>query len=118
MSAETDPATSPDDLEEIFREAARIIVGGGRIALIDVDRPTHRLLRTGHSFYFDRIVPFVGGLLSDREAYAYLPQSTAYLPPGDELFELLRKAGFENLQRRVLMFGAVQLLIGVRRRSA
>jgi len=41
--------------------------------------------RAVHHLWFRRVVPLVGGMLSDRKAYAYLPASTAYLPPRPQL---------------------------------
>lgn len=98
----------------VFAEVARILKPGGRAALIDVDRPSFGPIRFAHSLYFDRIVPFVGGLVSDRRAYAYLPQSTAYLPPPAELQEMLRGAGFFEVDRESLFLGSAQILTGVR----
>jgi len=87
---------------------------GGRVALIDVDRPSWAPLRAAHSLYFDRLVPLVGGIFSDRQAYRYLPQSTAYLPPPEELKAMLSAAGFLEVDREVLLLGAAQILTGVR----
>ena len=101
-------------LPEIFAELARVLAPGGRFAFVEVDRPSNPLVRAGHSFHFDRIVPFVGGLLSDRDAYAYLPQSTVYLPPERELLEMLRRAGFEQVRKARYLLGAVQVLTGIR----
>jgi demethylmenaquinone methyltransferase/2-methoxy-6-polyprenyl-1,4-benzoquinol methylase len=101
-------------LPRIFRELARVLASGGRIALLEVDRPTTPVVRQGHAFYFDRVVPFVGGLLSDRTAYAYLPQSTAYLPPAPQMRAMLEEAGFETVERRTRLLGSVQILSGVR----
>ncbi len=52
--------------------------------------PTSRCCRAGHGVYFERVVPVIGGLLSDRDAYAYLPKSMAYLPPAEEMLAMLR----------------------------
>jgi demethylmenaquinone methyltransferase/2-methoxy-6-polyprenyl-1,4-benzoquinol methylase len=101
-------------LPEVFAELARIIEPGGRIALIDVDRPRSAIVRVGHSLYFDRIVPMLGALISDRDAYTYLPQSTAYLPEDEELRAMLEKAGFTAVRKERLFLGAAQILFGVR----
>jgi demethylmenaquinone methyltransferase/2-methoxy-6-polyprenyl-1,4-benzoquinol methylase len=104
-------------LPAIFDEAARVLAPGGRVALLEVDRPANPAVRAAHSLYFDRVVPLLGALLSDRAAYRYLPESTAYLPPAAELLALLEKSGFERVARRPLLLGAVQLLTGVRREN-
>lgn len=101
-------------LPALFAELARVIRPGGRIALLETAEPDRGLLRVGHRIYFRRIVPMIGGLLSDRAAYAYLPRSTAYLPPAGELLAMLRGAGFADARRVPLAGGVAQLLVGTR----
>jgi demethylmenaquinone methyltransferase / 2-methoxy-6-polyprenyl-1,4-benzoquinol methylase len=99
-------------LEGLFEELARTVRPGGRIGLLETAEPEGRLLRLGHRIYFRRVVPMVGGMLSNREAYSYLPRSTAYLPPRDELLSRLRAAGFPDARRLPLSGGITQLLVG------
>lgn len=102
------------DLGAAFAESARVLRPGGRIALLEVDRPASTLLRLGHGFYFRRVVPLLGALLADRAAYAYLPASTAYLPDARALFAMLQTAGFASARKRVLLGGAAQLVTAER----
>jgi demethylmenaquinone methyltransferase/2-methoxy-6-polyprenyl-1,4-benzoquinol methylase len=101
-------------LPPFFAELARVVRPGGAIALLEVGEPPNPLLRWGHSIYFGRVVPVVGGLLSDPAAYRYLPRSVAYLPPPADLLAQLRRAGFERAQRTLLSAGVAQLLTGRR----
>jgi demethylmenaquinone methyltransferase/2-methoxy-6-polyprenyl-1,4-benzoquinol methylase len=102
------------DLAGVFAEFGRVVRPGGRISLLEVAEPEGGLLRTGYRIWFRRIVPLIGGLLSDRSAYRYLPRSTAYLPSPDELRAMLVEAGFSSVNRRALSGGLSQLLTATR----
>jgi demethylmenaquinone methyltransferase / 2-methoxy-6-polyprenyl-1,4-benzoquinol methylase len=102
------------ELSTVLAECARVLRPHGGIALLDVGEPTSAPARTVHNLWFRHVVPFVGGLLSDRRAYSYLPASTAYLPPQLELLAMIGAAGFENLAYRKLGAGAAQRISGVR----
>lgn len=104
-----------EDLTKLFDEFARVLRPGGRIALLEVAEPRLAPLKAGHKFYFHRVVPLIGGLISDRSAYSYLPRSTAYLPPPEQLLDLIREAGFIEVRRTMLGLGAAQLINGTRR---
>ena len=101
-------------LPDLFHELGRVVRDGGRIALLDASRPDNALLRAGHTVYFDRVVPMIGGLISDRDAYAYLPRSMAYLPAPDVLVRMLVGAGFPDAERSQLSGGLTQLFTGTR----
>jgi demethylmenaquinone methyltransferase / 2-methoxy-6-polyprenyl-1,4-benzoquinol methylase len=102
------------DLGAFFAEIARVVRPGGRISLLEASQPDGPLMRAGHAVYFRRIVPMIGGLLSDREAYAYLPKSMAYLPPVAEMVNAVRDAGFPDAERVPLSGGIAQVLAGTR----
>ncbi|MGH9190000.1 MAG: ubiquinone/menaquinone biosynthesis methyltransferase [Acidimicrobiales bacterium] len=101
-------------LEPFLAECARVLRPGGRVALLEVSVPANPVLRFGHGLYFGTVVPLVGGLLSDRDAYRYLPKSVAYLPPGPRLVAMLEEAGFDEASRQALSTGIAQLLTGTR----
>ena len=102
------------DLEQLFAEFARTLRPGGRVAILEVAEPEAPLTRVGHHAYFRRVVPLIGRVLSDRDAYAYLPASTAYLPAPERLAEMMSAAGLVHFQRRALALGAAQLITAVR----
>jgi demethylmenaquinone methyltransferase/2-methoxy-6-polyprenyl-1,4-benzoquinol methylase len=102
------------DLGAVVTECARVLRPRGRVALLDVGEPTNGPARAVHRLWFRHVVPLVGGLLSDRRAYSYLPASTAYLPPRLELLAIISAAGFEDLSFRTLGAGAAQLITGTR----
>jgi demethylmenaquinone methyltransferase/2-methoxy-6-polyprenyl-1,4-benzoquinol methylase len=102
------------DLVRLFAEMARVLRTEGRVAILEVAQPERALLRWGHRLYFRRVVPMIGGLLSDPGAYSYLPRSAAYLPDRPRLLALLRAAGFAQVRSEPLVLGAAQLVTGTR----
>ena len=98
----------------MLEEAARIVRPGGRIALLEVSAPTNPILRFGHGVYFGQVVPRVGALLSDADAYRYLPESVAYLPPTGELLTMIADAGFTQVSRIELSGGIAELITATR----
>ncbi len=101
-------------LHPVLAELARVTRPGGRMALLDVSTPDNAILRRGHAVYFGHVVPRIGGLLSDRAAYAYLPKSVAYLPSTGEMLDLIGTSGFNDVRRRLLSGGITQLLTATR----
>ena len=103
-----------EDPGEVFAECARVIRPGGRLAILEVDRPSHPLLRLGHSLWFNYVVPRIGAALSDASAYRYLPKSVAYLPGNDELRHDLERAGFCSVEKISLSGGIAQIVVASR----
>jgi len=93
-------------LPPVFAELARVVRPGGRVALLEVSKPP--------GVYFRHVVPRIGGLLSDADAYRYLPRSVAYLPPPDRIVAQLRDAGFGGVARASLSGGVAQLFVATR----
>jgi demethylmenaquinone methyltransferase/2-methoxy-6-polyprenyl-1,4-benzoquinol methylase len=102
------------DLSATFAEAARVLRPGGRLAVLEVDAPTSGLWRFGFDLWFNKVVPVLGGALSDRAAYRYLPASVAYLPATPVLRQMLLDAGFSAVGIRPLAGGLSQLVVATR----
>jgi demethylmenaquinone methyltransferase / 2-methoxy-6-polyprenyl-1,4-benzoquinol methylase len=102
------------ELGPFFAELARVVRPGGRIALLEVGEPPNPVLRWGHGLYFGKVVPKIGGLISDAAAYQYLPKSVAYLPDPPDLLADLERRGFVSVHRRLLSTGISQLITATR----
>ena len=102
------------DLAGALAETARVLRPGGRLAMLEVDAPTSAFLRTGYDVWFTRVVPLIGAVLSDSDAYHYLPRSVAYLPPTPVLRRMLSAAGYSGVGIRPLAGGLSQLLFATR----
>ncbi|MET0894917.1 MAG: ubiquinone/menaquinone biosynthesis methyltransferase [Acidimicrobiia bacterium] len=103
------------DLDAVFGECARALRAGGRFVAIDATVPESIVMRAGNAIWFHGAVPLLGRVLAhDADAYRYLPKSTAYLPPADELARRLGRAGFADVRTRGLTGGSVVLLSATR----
>ena len=97
-----------------FNEMARVLRPGGRLVILEVSEPRGGIWRWGFRIWFRRVVPFIGSILSDRAAYKYLPQSTAYLPDADTLQAMILDAGFCDVSRHLILGGLSQQLTASR----
>jgi demethylmenaquinone methyltransferase / 2-methoxy-6-polyprenyl-1,4-benzoquinol methylase len=102
------------DLAATFDEMARVVRPGGRLSLLEVAEPRSGIWRAGFRVWFRRVVPFIGALVSDRAAYHYLPESTAYLPTSDEIVRMLNRSGFSAVNHRRVMGGLSQQFVATR----
>ena len=106
------------DREQGLREMCRVVKPGGRVVVLEFSRPDSALFGILYRFYFTRVLPMVGGLISRRSAYTYLPDSVREFPPPAEFSEMLRKSGCDPVTFRPLSRGIVTLYIGIKGRLA
>jgi demethylmenaquinone methyltransferase / 2-methoxy-6-polyprenyl-1,4-benzoquinol methylase len=102
-----------DNLDTGLRELARVVRPGGRLAVLEITRPTG-VLRPFFRLWFDVLIPLAGKLLPGGAAYTYLPASVRRFPGPDDLADALRRAGFADVSYRLLAGGIVSLHVGHR----
>jgi demethylmenaquinone methyltransferase / 2-methoxy-6-polyprenyl-1,4-benzoquinol methylase len=102
------------DLDRGLREMARVLKPGGRAVILEITQPTRPPLSLFYSLWFDRIVPMLGALSSNPEAYSYLPESVRSFPSPLALAEKMADAGFERIRYTVLAGGIIAVHSGQR----
>jgi demethylmenaquinone methyltransferase / 2-methoxy-6-polyprenyl-1,4-benzoquinol methylase len=94
------------DLERGLREMARVVRPGGRVVVLEITTPRRPPLSTFFSLWFDRIVPVVGRVVGDPDAYSYLPDSVKRFPGPEELAATMERAGMTRI-RWILTAGGI-----------
>jgi demethylmenaquinone methyltransferase / 2-methoxy-6-polyprenyl-1,4-benzoquinol methylase len=101
------------DIQEGFKSFHRVLKSTGKATVIEFQMPENKIFKALYKFYFKRILPFIGGLVSKNiSAYQYLPESVEEFDEKISLVNLLREAGFKSVKKYKLTFGIVQVVIG------
>lgn len=93
-------------------EVHRVLKPGGRFGILELTEPENPILRFAHTFYLRKVMPFLGGLLTNNgDAYKYLSSSIHLFIRPIELENILKHAGFHKVWRKPLMGGVAHILV-------
>jgi len=100
------------DIKEGFRSFHRVLNANGKATVIEFQMPENKIFKALYKFYFKKILPFIGGIVSkNKTAYQYLPDSVEEFDEKIILVELLKEAGFKSVTKHKFTFGIVQVVI-------
>jgi demethylmenaquinone methyltransferase/2-methoxy-6-polyprenyl-1,4-benzoquinol methylase len=98
-----------------LNEMCRVLKPSGKLLILEFSRPKNFIIKPLYSFYLNKVLPKVAGLVSgDKEAYEYLASSIAEFYEPAELLGMMEKAGFAKTYCRPLTFGIVTVYVGVK----
>jgi len=100
-----------EKLETGLKEILRVLKPGGRTVILEFTTPENSIIKAVYLFYFTRILPIIGRLISGHsEAYTYLPLSAVNFPNRKNLAEIFQSSGFINITVTPLTFGICDLI--------
>jgi demethylmenaquinone methyltransferase / 2-methoxy-6-polyprenyl-1,4-benzoquinol methylase len=102
------------DLGRGLREMARVLRPGGTLVILEITQPRRPPLSTFYSLWFDRIVPLLGTVAGDHDAYTYLPESVRSFPSPHDLAARMDAAGLEKIRYTILAGGIIAIHSGVK----
>ncbi len=100
------------DRQAGLSEMYRVLKPGGRVVILEFSQPRSQLFRKIYYFYFQKVLPAIGGLISKRSAYQYLPDSVMEFPSQDEFSTMMKDAGFSRIQYVDQTFGIATVYVG------
>jgi demethylmenaquinone methyltransferase / 2-methoxy-6-polyprenyl-1,4-benzoquinol methylase len=102
-----------ENLLKGLKEMNRVLKLSGTAVVLEFSKPKKFPVKQIYNFYFFKILPFIGNLISkDNAAYTYLPESVGVFPDGKDFLLVMEAAGFRDVYQKSLMFGIASIYVG------
>lgn len=98
-----------DNREKALCEFHRVLKAGGTLLILDFFPAQNSFMQSLFNFYFKKILPKIGGIFSDKAAYAYLPESVSSMPTAIEFKQMLIQKGFDQVESKGWLSGSTML---------
>jgi demethylmenaquinone methyltransferase/2-methoxy-6-polyprenyl-1,4-benzoquinol methylase len=103
------------DLDRGLAEMTRVVKPGGRVVVLEITTPRKPPLSTFYRVWFDHVVPLIGRLTGEQEAYTYLPSSVRRFPGPEGLAAAMERAGLGDIRWVLTAGGIIALHVGTKR---
>ena len=104
-----------DNRNLALSEFYRVLKNGGTLFVLEFFKAENNLMAKLFDFYFKKILPKIGGFISDKAAYEYLPQSVSTMPSGNDFKKILLDIGFIEVEQIQWLGGATRLFKAVKK---
>lgn len=102
-----------DSVETCLEEIARVLKQNGRVVILEFGKPRLPIFSAAYRFYSKYLMPIIGGILTgNKEAYIYLPETSANFPDREDFLGLMRGAGFKKCKYLSLFAGIAYIYLG------
>lgn len=104
-----------ENLEKGLAEMLRVVRPEGKLIILEFSKPKKFPVKQYYAFHSKYIIPFFGKRISkDEKAYAYLPESVAAFPEGEDFTNILKKVGYRNVGAQLVSGGIATIYYGTK----
>jgi demethylmenaquinone methyltransferase/2-methoxy-6-polyprenyl-1,4-benzoquinol methylase len=100
------------DIDNFIKDVFRVLAPGGQLAILELVRPENNFIRIVYTFYLNKLLPFIGGVISGRKlAYTYLSKTISTFIDQPDLKIMLNQHGFNKVTFHPQTLGVATIIV-------